>query len=199
MTILRTTSLSAAALAALLAGGAADAREPADIGQGRILEVEIGMTLAEARAATPWADWRYEPAFMVDFSADCVEHEGETLFCALVFEEETFTASARVESLVALSAKLSAPGDVRVGMKLTEVEQVWGDATLAFSWANEGREFVSFASAPSGLSIRGDSATAGDAAMGAHIGLYPEETRGEEYQETKEYHADAVVSSIWAN
>lgn len=176
-----------------MTGGAA-AEDSADVGPGRVLTVTTDMTLGEARAALPDVVWRYEPIYMVDFSADCAERDGEALFCALVYEDPDFAASAEIEALVVVSPALRAAAGVRVGMPLAEAEQMWGDATLSFHYANEGREYVDFAAAPESISAR---AALPGAEPGFHVGLYPAETANDEYQQTTDYKAGATIDSLW--
>lgn len=204
----RAPRAAALALAAVAAAAltAADARAEGEIFPGSedrgasLLGVQTGMTIGAARDAVDTLTWIYEPRFMVDFSADCAERDGETLFCLLVFEREKRVARDTVEGIVVFSPEFATPKGVRVGMRISEVERRWGAATFAFSYANEGREFVSFAEGPRRISARAISESLGGAeSRGFHIGLYAAETADQEFQETNVYRSDAEVGTLWLN
>ena len=179
-----------------LLNGPASAQNAPDIAADRVLDVRLAMTLGDARAAHPDLDWTYEHRFMVDFSADCAARDGETLFCALVYEDPDFNTAATIEALVALSPSLQARDGVRVGMALADAEKLWGDATLAFSYANEAREYVNFANGPARISVRARPSDA-SGHNGAHVGVYADATADQEYQETNQYRTGAEIGSIW--
>lgn len=189
-------SAVAITLAAISWGGAATPQTDIDIDTGVVMGVEIGMPLYEARERVRGVDWDYEPRFMVDISADCASYRGETLFCALVlagpYEEE-----APIEGLVVLSDRLQARDGVRVGMSLDDAARLWGAPTLSFHYANEAREFITFANGPERISARGGYADPGEETFGAHFGIYPPETIDQEYQSTNAYLPGSTIGSLW--
>ena len=195
--MIRILVLTAGALAAL--SGAAVAQS---VERNRVLAVTTDMTLGEARAAQAAqgeVSWEYDPNFMVDIAADCATLMGAVQFCTLTQVEPEFNPNAPIEGVVVLGEQLETPAGVHVGMTIAEAEELWGKATLSFSYANEGREFIHFEGAPEGMAARarpGPPLSTNHVGP-VHVGVYPEETVNEEYQETTEYIPGAVINSLW--
>lgn len=164
------------------------------IAGGGVMGVRTGVSLDQAKAAAPELAWVYEPAFMVDFSADCALREpgGEELFCALVYENPERNGGDMIEAVVVLSPALKTATGAHVGMPLAEAAALYGAPTLSYHLANEGREFLSFADAPDWLSFRADR-------DGARAGVYPPLPSDAEFQETNRFRPDAVLDSLWIN
>ncbi|MCI4664521.1 MAG: hypothetical protein MRY74_07340 [Neomegalonema sp.] len=179
-----------------LSAAAAMAEDRPDITSESVLEIKVGMTLAQARKKTHGLKWTYEPRFMVDFSADCASKGGEIILCVLVYEEPKRKADMKIQGIVVMSDKLSARDGVRIGMPLSEAAKRWGAVELSFNHADEAREYVAFAKGPKRISIRARRADA-ERFAGGHVGVYPEDKAGEEFQKTTRHHPGAVIDSIW--
>lgn len=162
------------------------------IEDGAVFGVSTGMTLAEAQAATPTLTWRYEPAFMVDFSASCAYRGAVEAFCAMVYEAASETLSDEIQAIAVLSPAIATEAGARVGMGVAALEALYGEATLSYNWENEGREFLSLAEAPNWLGFQASRPGSPE----GWAGVYPE-ARGAVTQETSDYAADAVVDTIW--
>lgn len=187
--------LAAAAIVASLAPGVArsDGAVTSEGVAGLTLRMTLGEIAASGLDARLGGTWSYVPRFMVDFSAGCLERDGEALLCAIVYERPGYAPSDEVQGLVVLGAALSTEEGVRVGMPLSAVEAIWGEATLSFHTADEAREYIRFENGPEGLLFRGRSPSQGEADF--HVGIYSDELA--EYNETTEYRADAEIGSIW--
>lgn len=190
--LLGLTASLAAALGAPAGAQTPSALEIGAISDDAALGVSPGMTLAQARAALPELRWYFEPAFMVDFSALCVERDKEELFCALVYETEKEAPGEEIVAIAVTSPSLATFKGVHVGMPVSAAEDAYGKATLSYSYENEGREYLTFAKAPERLSFFAESMRQGDRA-----GVYPPLPADATGQETDRYAADAVIDVIW--
>lgn len=184
------------AFSAMLGGGDARAETAVDVDSGFVMGVELGMPLARARELVRGVDWAYEPSFMADISADCASYGGELLFCAIVLAGP-YDPSAPIAGFVVLSPEIVARGGVHVGMPLDAAREIWGAPTLSFHWANEGREFISFPDAPSGVVARGGDAEPGLETFSRHFGVYSDATADQEYHSTQKYQPGTTIGSLW--
>ena len=195
MRVLLSAFLSAALC---LSASVAAAEDRPDITDKAVLGVTTGMTLAQARKKLRGLKWQYEARFMVDFSGDCAIKGGEEILCLMVYERGKRKPSDKIQAIVVVSGKLKARDGVRVGMKIAEVEKLWGKATFSFNYENEAREYVDFAKAPKRLLIR--AKLKGEAGFaGGHLGVYPKDKADEPFQKTGRYNPKAVIGSIWVN
>lgn len=171
----------------------AQAGPDAAIRDGEVLGVHAGMSLDEAEKAAPSLSWRYEPAFMVDFSAACAIQGSEELFCALVYENSDRNGDDPIEAIAVFGPSLATEEGVHAGMTLADAAAIYGEPTLAYHLENEGREFMSFAGAPDWLNFRASSKSTPN----GYAGIYPPRPEGEVAQETGDYAPDAVLDSLW--
>lgn len=163
---------------------------------GAVFGVSPGMTLGDARAAQPKFDWLFEPAFMVDFSAVCAQHnDGSEMFCALIYETDAPKPEDKILALVIADKRLSTRDGVRVGMTFAELGDRFGDPTISYSWDDEARELITFADAPDWLSFRGESA----GAPARRAGDYPPAPTGRTTHATNVFAPGAVITEIWIN
>lgn len=86
-----------------------------------------------------------------------------------------------VDSLEAFIPHPSTQDGVRVGMKLKDVEKIWGPVTQIVWTEIESREFVTFQRSPKWLVIR------------TYGGIYP---GGDQTKPTQKYQPDATIHSL---
>lgn len=154
---------------------------------------QLGMTLGELKQAMP-PDTEYivESPFMVDFDAITVRQGDTDLFHILYFAGDSFTDDSIVQGLITEHTSYQTMEGVGVETPIQTAEAAYGNATLSYSWANEGREFVRFENPPApNLSFR---VWQGDAPSVDFVGIYSSTTA--EYNETEEYAEDAAIKAI---
>lgn len=148
---------------------------PADVTMGEFRQDREGLT------------GTYEANYMVDLSAYCFEEGYETLVCGFTFYADEPSDEDDIVFLMTDNHRYRTAENVGPGSTLAEAEAVYGEATLSFHYANEGREYVQFANAPEGMMFRPDPVE-GD----MFAGIY-ETTNGAEYFETNEYDPDTTI------
>ncbi|MEB3211181.1 MAG: hypothetical protein VKL39_07495 [Leptolyngbyaceae bacterium] len=178
---------------------------PDDAGSGSIVDerrlisenglglAQLGMTFAELKQALP-PDTEYvvESPFMVDFDAVTVRQNGEELFHILYFAGDTFSDDSIVQGVMTKNEEYQTAEGIGVSSPIQAAEEAYGNATLSYSWANEGREYVRFENPPAvNLSFR---VWRGDTPSTDFVGVYPSTTP--EFNETEEYIEGAAIKAI---
>ncbi|MEM9451528.1 MAG: hypothetical protein AAGA75_23760 [Cyanobacteria bacterium P01_E01_bin.6] len=154
---------------------------------------QLGMTFGELKQILP-PDVEYiiESPFIVDFDAIAVQQAGDVQFYILYFAGDTFSDDAIIQGLMTENSAYQTAQGVGVDTPIQTAEESYGDATLSYSWANEGREYVRFENPPAvNLAFR---VWRGDTPSTDFVGVYPSSSA--EYNETQEYIDDAVIKAI---
>lgn len=146
----------------------------------------------------------FQPAYMVDFGALCALSGGEEAICVIFesYEVEDYRADIETVAMGVYADQCQTAEGVGPGTSIDDAVAAYGAARFGFSYDNEGREYVSFADAPSVYSFRAESAAAdaieGDAlrASGRHGGDY-NGVQGDSYFETVVAQPDAKIWEIW--
>lgn len=160
------------------------------ISESGIGTAQLGMTLAEFRE-TLTADQELTPVanVMVDFDAIAVTQAGEIQYYILHLSGAPFTDADVIQGLKTENPAYQTQEGIGVGSAITQAENVYGDATLAYNLENEGREYVRFANFPANNILFGTGSYGVQTA-----GIYSE-TSGS-YHETQVFRDDATIQSI---
>jgi len=145
------------------------------------------VTMGEFRTDREGLTGLYEANYMVDLSAYCFEEGRETLVCGFTFYADEPADDEDIVFLMTDNHRYRTAENIGPGSTLAEAEAIYGEATLSFHYANEGREYVQFANAPDGLMFRPDPVE-GDMFAGVY-----DETDGGEYFETNEYGPETTI------
>lgn len=146
----------------------------------------------------------FEPNFMVDFGALCARSGGEDAICTMFesYDVEGYRPDIEAQGLAVYSNQCRTGEGVGPGTGIAAAVHTFGNASFAFNYDNEGREYVSFANAPRAFSFRAESET-GEAMQGdglrppgRHGGNYAG-VQGEGYFETGVAQPDARIWEIW--
>lgn len=187
------------------AGGAAFDPECL-IEEQRVAGIDLPATLGDFAGAFPERTaLSFHSLFMVDLSALCVRSDGEDAICAIAFAEDSYSAGAAVESVIVSSPVCNDASGVGPGTPVSTAIEAYGEPTFGFSWDNEGREYVSFADAPSNFLFRARSDTADAEAQsggpnvpgGEHGGDYRGVEGDGSYFETSTAYPDAEIREVW--
>ncbi|TVQ19634.1 MAG: hypothetical protein EA367_11155 [Leptolyngbya sp. DLM2.Bin15] len=151
---------------------------------------QLGMTLAEFRE-TLTADQELTPVanVMVDFDAIAVTQAGEIQYYILHLSGAPFTDADVIQGLKTENPAYQTQEGIGVGSAITQAEDIYGDATLAYNLDNEGREYVRFANFPANNILFGTGSYGAQTA-----GIYADPSGS--YNETQAFRGDAVLQSI---
>ena len=128
-------------------------------------------------------------ALMVDINAIVISKQGEVLYYLLFPAGVVFDDLTPIQVVMTDNPRYSTQEGVAVGTKIKDVETVYGTATLSYNINNESREYAEFSNSSSNqIRFRANSEKFGFA------GIYEQQV--EEYNQTKIYRADAMISSI---
>jgi hypothetical protein len=154
---------------------------------------QLGMTFAELKATLPpETEYVVMSPFMVDFDAIAVQHDGKVLFHILYFAGDTFTDDSVLQGLMTENPEYQTAEGIGVNTPIQVAEAAYGNATLSYSWANEGREYVRFENPPAvNLSFR---VWRGDEPSTDFVGLYSSSTA--EFNETEDYIEGGEIKAI---
>jgi hypothetical protein len=148
------------------------------------------MTLAELKQALgEGVEYQVQTGFLVDFDAIAIQKSGEVQYYILYLAGETFTDDDVIQGLFTDNPAYQTAEGVGSGTPLADAEAAYGQATLSYNLANEGREYVRFADyTASNVAFGTGNANAETA------GIYPDTQN--EYQETQEFRPDATIMSV---
>ncbi|MBD2043255.1 hypothetical protein [Microcoleus sp. FACHB-672] len=153
---------------------------------------KLGMTFGELKqqlgANTEYTTLRY----MVDFDAVAVSQGGIVQYYIVYPAREVLKDSDIIAMLSTENSQYRTDKNVGPGTSIKKAEEVYGDATLGYNLANEGREYVKFANQPANIVFRLGSA--GGRGENRLAGIYPN-TSGE-YHQTKEYREKATIRVV---
>ncbi|MBF2073121.1 MAG: hypothetical protein IGS50_05065 [Synechococcales cyanobacterium C42_A2020_086] len=151
---------------------------------------QLGMTLAELKQVLG-SDVEYvvESPFIVDFDAISVRREGEVQYYILYLAGQSFTDTDVIQGLLTSNPKFRTAANVGPGTTIAEAAERYGSATLSYNTQNESREYVRFANQPA-ANLSFSTGSGGDSLAG----IYASPTA--EYNETQQFHADAVIQSV---
>ncbi len=175
------------------------------IAENSVAGVAVPSTLGDFVGAFPAGTvLSFEPNFMVDFGALCARSGGEDAICTMFesYDVEGYRPDIEAQGLAVYSDRCRTGEGVGPGTSITDAVRGYGNASFAFNYDNEGREYVSFADAPKAYSFRAESET-GEAMQGdglrppgRHGGNYAG-VQGEGYFETGVTQPDARIWEIW--
>jgi hypothetical protein len=151
---------------------------------------QLGMTLGELKGVLgSETEFVVESPFIVDFDAIAVRRNGETLYHILYLAGETFGDDDVIQGLYTDNTRFRTAEGVGPGTPLTEAEQAYGEATLAYNTQNESREYARFERQPaSNVSFATGNGNENPA------GVYA--ASNEDYNETTEFRSDATIQSV---
>jgi hypothetical protein len=151
---------------------------------------QLGMTLGELKGILgDETEFAVESPFIVDFDAIAVRRNGETLYHILYLAGETFGDDDVIQGLYTDNTRFRTAEGVGPGTPLTEAEQAYGEATLAYNTQNESREYARFERQPaSNVSFATGNGNQNPA------GVYA--SSNEDYNETTEFRSDATIQSV---
>ena len=154
---------------------------------------QLGMSFGELKQALPDdVEYIIESPFIVDFDAIAVRQNDETRFYLLYLAGESFTDEDIIQGLMTTNSAYKTAEGIGVETSIYEAEEVYGEATLSYSLANESREYVRFENHPGGnlaFGVYGGGAEAAD-----YSGIYANPAA--EYNETQDYVEDATIQTI---
>lgn len=148
------------------------------------------MTLGELKESLGSdVEFTVESPFIVDFDAIAVREAGEPQYYILYLAGESFEDEDVIQGLFTDNPKFQTAEGVGPGTAIAEAEETYGQATLSYNTQNESREYVRFQEQPSSnISFATGNANENPS------GIYP--SVSEDYNETQEYHSDAVIQSV---
>ena len=136
------------------------------------------------------AEFKVKSPFIVDFDAIAVSQSGKVQYYILYPSGQPLTDSGKIQALLTENPDYRTDKGVGPGTPLKQAEAAYGDATLSYNTALEGREYVSFANQPArNLSFR--LGAAGDSSL---AGIYPSSSG--EFNQTKQYKENATIRSV---
>lgn len=181
------SGMSAMAGSAEASVSAATAHLISDSGIGPF---QPGLSLGEFRERAADRLTRYDPYYRVDLSALCVEEDAILHVCGLVAFDEIESDTAEVRLVVTDNAAYRTAEGVGPGARVSDVVDIYGPATLYFSYNNEAREYVEFANGPENVVFRAASAEVEQFAGFYDLGA------GSEYFETTTYRPGTQIGSV---
>ena len=125
---------------------------------------------------------------MVDFDAISVNKDGKTQYHIIYPANTTFSNSDVITTIITDNSDYRTDKGVGVGTTIKDAQAAYGEATLAYSTANESRESVSFANQPKNIAFRPSTSPNNFA------GIY--KSQQGEYNETKQFRDDAAIKSV---
>ncbi len=151
---------------------------------------QLGMTLGELQSSVDSSiTFSPQSPFMVGFDAIAVQENDTVLYYILHLAGEPFEENDIIQGLFTDNPTFQTREGIGANSLIQDAEAIYGNATLAYNLANEGREFVRFENHPStNLSFRTGSAGHSLA------GIYPEPTS--DYNETTEFQPNAIIQSV---
>ena len=146
----------------------------------------------------------FQPVYMVDFGALCARADGEDALCVIFesYDVEEYRPDIPVMAMGVYADQCRTAEGVGPGSSIADTVAAYGAARFGFSYENEAREYVSFASAPDAYSFRAESETAaaaeleGNQPSGRFGGDYTG-VEGDSYFETNVAQPDASLWEIW--
>jgi hypothetical protein len=151
----------------------------------------VGMTLGELKEKLgTTAEFTVQSPYIVDFDAIAVSEAGTVQYYILYPAATPLEDSDPIRFLLTDNPKYRTDTGVGPGTPIKQAEEVYGDATLSYNLANEGREYIKFEKGPA-KNIAFNLGAAGDNSL---AGIYPTSTN--EFQETNEYRENATIRSV---
>ena len=155
-------------------------------------EVRLGMTYGELKKSLLSEDskttFNVKSPFMVDFDANAINRNGETLYYILYPATSNFSDSSVIELVLTENPNYRTDKGIGVGTKIKDAEVAYGKATLGYNTSNEPREGVSFTNQPANIYFRPSKSPDNFA------GIYKSPLQ--EYNETNQFKEDAVIESV---
>ncbi|WP_063800833.1 hypothetical protein [Mastigocoleus testarum] len=157
---------------------------PQGIGDAR-----LGMTYGELKKSLgSEVKFEVKSPFMVDFDAISVNKDGNTQYHIIYPANTTFSDSDVITTIITDNPDYRTDKGIGVGTTIKDAQAAYGEATLAYSTANESRESVSFANQPKNIAFRPSTSPNNFA------GIY--KSQQGEYNQTKEFRDDAAIKSV---
>jgi len=160
------------------------------IGADRIGPAVIGKTLGELRRSLGNNDsLQAKQRLMVNIDAIPLVRKGNIQLYLLFPEGAAITDTSVIRSLLTKNPDYKTKEGVGPGMRVAEVEQIYGKPTLFYNASNESREYATFSRQLSrhirfGVRMNGHS-LAGDYAK-----------PNKEYNQTQQYHGTAYIAFV---
>lgn len=156
-------------------------------------QAKLGMTLGQLKKALGTkAQFKVESPYIVDFDAIAVTQSGKVQYYILYPAGKPMADSDKIEFLQTDNPDYRTDKGVAAGTPLKQAEAAYGDASLAYNFDNEGREYVKFANQPAkNISFR-----LGNANDGSLAGVYPKTSGEGGFYQTKDYKDNSSIRSI---
>ena len=154
-------------------------------------DARLGMTLGELKKQLgSTAEFTVMSDFMVDFQAIAITQDNEVQYYLLYPAGTTATDKDSIDLVLTDNPKYRTAEGVGSGTLLKQAEALYGEATLFFNYASEGREYAKFANQPArGLFFRTKTVDGSQFA-----GVYPQPEG--EYNETADFQENAAIGSV---
>lgn len=164
--------------------------QPNLISADGIGEARLGMTLGELKQELGTsAEFEVQSPFIVDFDAIAVRQSGEVKYYILHLAGQPLTDDDTIQGLFTDNSEFKTDAGVGPGTPIADAEATYGEVTLSYNIANEGREYARFENQPSpNISFATGNGNAETA------GVYP--TSSGEFQETQEFREEATIQSV---
>jgi hypothetical protein len=152
---------------------------------------KVGMTLGELKKQLGAnTEFKVMSPYIVDFDAIAVSQNGKVQYYILYPAAKPLTDSDKIEYLLTENPAYRTEKGVGSGTPLKQAEAAYGDATLSYNTAIEGREYVSFANEPA-KNIAFRLGSFGDNSL---VGVYP--SASGEFNQTKQYKDDGIIRAV---
>lgn len=154
---------------------------------------KLGMTFAELeQTLKETAEFTVESPLIAGFDAIAIRQNGETQFYVLYLSGETFEDDSTIQGLLTTQPTYQTAEGVGVETTIAEAEEIYGNAVLAYSLANESREYARFENHPSNNILFGTHGTGSYSED--YSGIYSTPTA--EYNETEDYSPGATIQAV---
>ena len=164
------------------------------ITQSAIGAAQLGWTFAELKKGIAGISAEHEP-FLVDFAAIPVRRDNEVLLY-IVYEENTPLKDTDTVTMLSTNhpGYRTAEG-VGPGVSIKDAAAIYGEPEFVYNVDNESREYVTFASGPTGRIWFRPRRRSSDL---DYAGIYTDTTDGSIFR-TAQYHDDAVIEWVDIN
>lgn len=178
------------------------------ITQDSVAGIAMPDTLGEFVSAFPaGTTLSFYPAYMVDFGKLCLRADGADALCADFesYDVEQYRPGIEVVGLSVYARQCRTPEGIGPRSPVAEAARAYGAPTFAFTYDNEGREYLSFADGPEGIAFRAESegaaadTTSPGVPNGPYGGDYGDVEGDGSYFETEAYYPDAEIREVYVS
>jgi len=164
------------------------------ITQSAIGAAQLGWTFAEMKKGIAGISAEHEP-FLVDFAAIPVRRDNEVLLYIVYEENAPLKDTDTVTMLSTNHPDYRTAEGVGPGVLIKDAAAIYGEPEFVYNVDNESREYVTFASGPTGRIWFRPRRQSSDL---DYAGIYSDTTDGSIFR-TAQYHDDAVIEWVDIN